>query len=589
MYAQTNLQLYRQLRGGGFAGPELGVVHAAYELAARLFAGRFQASGKVFLAHVVGVASILATLRSSAAIVAAGLLHDVYRSGDFGDGRTGASDARRESVRQAVGAEVERYVHRFACLPWTPDTMLAARDEPGRFDSVDQAVLAMRLADLLEHHLDLGVLHYADAEARCARVRRDGRLMIELAGTLGFPALATELGRVFEETVSVEIPPELRDTSGRTRAFVIAPRSYRRRWTAALRAARDRPPSDPSTHRASRPSPGRSATSPDAWRPGVDVRSGLAVPFVAEVSTPYAQTNVQLYRQMQREGCTGPQLALVRRAYELAMGLFAGARRPSGKPNIDHLVGTASVLTSLRVPVELVAAGLLHPAYKYGDFGGVASSASRARRSTLRRAVGPDVERYVARYAALRSDSATPTALHAGFPALDRIGRDVALIRLADMLEDLLDQGILYCSNATTRLRSSQRMRPTLMAMAEELGFPVLAREFDRVVEELSSANVSPELHGRSGRHRVFVLAPRSYRRRVSVALGQELVRGCRYAHARLARVLDHVRQRLRSPAEGVGRAGGLATSPGAPSGAPDEAGARAHPSAAREKSRPTS
>ena len=107
MNAQTNIQLYEQLRAGGYPSADLGIVHAAYGLASHLYAGRFQSSGKVFLAHLVGVASALAALRQPAAAVAAGLLHNAYRTGDFGREPDGVSDAKRRSIASAVGEEVE--------------------------------------------------------------------------------------------------------------------------------------------------------------------------------------------------------------------------------------------------------------------------------------------------------------------------------------------------------------------------------------------------------------------------------------------------------------------------------------------------
>ena len=58
--SQTNVQLYNRLAGLGYGIEALATVQRAYELAARLYAGRFQASGREFLCHGVGVASLLA-------------------------------------------------------------------------------------------------------------------------------------------------------------------------------------------------------------------------------------------------------------------------------------------------------------------------------------------------------------------------------------------------------------------------------------------------------------------------------------------------------------------------------------------------
>ena len=92
---------------------------------------------------------------------------------------------------------------------------------------------------------------------------------------------------------------------------------------------------------------------------------------------PYAQTNVQLFNQLRSQGYSQNDRERVREAYEFAMRLFTGLFLPSGKTFIDHLVGTASILTSLRMPVEVVVAGLIHAAYlrrfwsqQNGDVGG---------------------------------------------------------------------------------------------------------------------------------------------------------------------------------------------------------------------------
>src|SRR5687767_15961282 len=101
-YAQTNLQLYTQLRRAGYTAEQLVPVRAGYDLAMQLFSASFRGSGKPLLAHLVGTASILAAIGQSRDIVLAGLLHAAYALGDFGDGRFGVSEAKRERVRKAV-------------------------------------------------------------------------------------------------------------------------------------------------------------------------------------------------------------------------------------------------------------------------------------------------------------------------------------------------------------------------------------------------------------------------------------------------------------------------------------------------------
>ena len=116
---------------------------------------------------------------------------------------------------------------------------------------------------------------------------------------------------------------------------------------------------------------------------------------------PYAQTNIQFFNQLRSLEYSAADLVLVRDSYELAMELFAGRFRPSGKPFLCHLVGTASILASLKVSPVLVAAGLLHAAYMQGNFGAARGGMSRAKRRRVRSVVSDEVEKLVASYGKL--------------------------------------------------------------------------------------------------------------------------------------------------------------------------------------------
>ena len=78
----------------------------------RIFTGLYLPSGKPFLDHLVGTASILAWLHAPIAVVAAGLVHATYLHGDFGC-RTGISDEKRKQVIDVVGTESENYITRY--------------------------------------------------------------------------------------------------------------------------------------------------------------------------------------------------------------------------------------------------------------------------------------------------------------------------------------------------------------------------------------------------------------------------------------------------------------------------------------------
>src|SRR5262249_50897153 len=160
MDAQTNVQLLDQLWREGYGKAELTLVRDAYELAKELYAGYFVLSGRPQVAHLVGTASILGALHAPAELVAAGILHNVYGTGDFGDGRAGITKGRRERVRRAVGASVEEYVSRFPGLQAAvhasatsrdPRVLDVARGGLDAMDSIDSGVLLIVVAERLEH------------------------------------------------------------------------------------------------------------------------------------------------------------------------------------------------------------------------------------------------------------------------------------------------------------------------------------------------------------------------------------------------------------------------------------------------------
>ena len=133
---QTNLQLYNQLLCAGYPEAEIERVHAAYTV------------------------------------------------GEFGDGQPGSSDARRQQVRRAVGAEAEELVTRYTALAWSDRTVLRLRGMLSALSADDRAVILMRLANELEDHLDLGIAYCRDAEQRRQQIRGWLHVCVDLAEEL---------------------------------------------------------------------------------------------------------------------------------------------------------------------------------------------------------------------------------------------------------------------------------------------------------------------------------------------------------------------------------------------------------------------
>ena len=155
--AQTNLQLYNQLIETGRDSVELEVIRRTYDFATTIYPGYYQADGKPFVAHSVGVASILAHLDMPAEFIATGLLHNIYGNGDFGDGLQNVlSSSRRNLVRNSVGNQIEALVFRFRSFRILPESIERLANGIDAFNRTDRNLLLVDLADYLEKYVDLG-------------------------------------------------------------------------------------------------------------------------------------------------------------------------------------------------------------------------------------------------------------------------------------------------------------------------------------------------------------------------------------------------------------------------------------------------
>ncbi|WP_181280516.1 DUF6817 domain-containing protein [Aphanothece hegewaldii] len=231
-YAQTNLQLYHQLRLSDYTDDDLKLIAASYQLILNLFTGQFRASGKTFIAHLVGTASILASFQVSVKVVAAGLLHAVYSQGDFGGfGQQGINYRKRERVRQAVGRDVEEYVTLYTALSWNTQQISEIYRRFDELDAIAQDVLLIRLANELEEYLDFGLLYCGESKHQLYQ-EHDSYLLVEMAEKLGYPALGTEIAHVLQETLLATIPQELCNPTGQKFSSLVLPKSCQRQLPA---------------------------------------------------------------------------------------------------------------------------------------------------------------------------------------------------------------------------------------------------------------------------------------------------------------------------------------------------------------------
>jgi hypothetical protein len=226
--AQTNLQLYNQLREDGRDLDELKLVHRAYEFLITLYPSHYQADGKPFVAHSVGVASIVAALDQAAHVVAVGLLHNIYGNADFGDGQSsGVTPFRRRLVREALGPEIEALLVRFPELRIRPGNLEQLRQRLSEFAETERQLLLVDLADYLEKYVDLGILYFGDDTEIVHTTDLIGADLIDFARQLSEPQLAEMLSAQIAEAAAQaeQVPVELRASDGRRHMKLLAPRS----------------------------------------------------------------------------------------------------------------------------------------------------------------------------------------------------------------------------------------------------------------------------------------------------------------------------------------------------------------------------
>jgi (p)ppGpp synthase/HD superfamily hydrolase len=200
--AQTNLQLYAQIAHWSIG--QRREVAVAYQLAVELFAPWYRASGKPFVAHLVGTASALLLDGAGSSLLGAGLLHAAYQQGQLGRGSRPPDERARARVRTVVGHDVEDLVHRYQVTKWYPT--LIEQAEAGL--EHDRDVLALRVANELDEWADLGMAYCSKTAGENApAVVRRAAVLAERAGR---PVLGKALDDLVVATLAADVPTELR-------------------------------------------------------------------------------------------------------------------------------------------------------------------------------------------------------------------------------------------------------------------------------------------------------------------------------------------------------------------------------------------
>ncbi len=196
---------------------------------------------------------------------------------------------------------------------------------------------------------------------------------------------------------------------------------------------------------------------------------------------------------------------IVHRAYEVAAEAHATQKRQSGEPYINHCVAVASILAEMRMPAEVVAAGLLHDTVedttikledlhkKFGDavanlVDGVTKLESLPRVSHTDKDKNKDKkdgERHSADQDSRRKRQSTIEAMRKTFLAMNDDVR-VVLIKLADRLHNMRTLGF---TPPEKQKRIAQETLDIYAPLASRLGIWQTKWE----LEDLSFRYVNPE------------------------------------------------------------------------------------------------
>jgi hypothetical protein len=258
-----------------------------------------------------------------------------------------------------------------------------------------------------------------------------------------------------------------------------------------------------------------------------------------------AQTNVQLCRQLVGQGWVDDDLVRLRRAYELAMGLFSGQFRANGKTQLAHHVGVASALAAVGERPPVVLAGLVHSAYFLGEFGDGRLGPNADKRARVTAVVGPEVEARVDAYTDLTWDAAGVRTLIAAADRQSPVTRDIVAMRLANEVDEHADASERLSSDWPDVGLAGTDGLALLDDLARATDLAPLGDLLRDAVEQ-GAATPVPDVLVSASSHSMFV-APASYRRRVHVVLqdsrlGHEVaarVPGARGLAERIRRVVS--------------------------------------------------
>lgn len=229
------------------------------------------------------------------------------------------------------------------------------------------------------------------------------------------------------------------------------------------------------------------------WLRGHVAAVDLLRPWTADGAAAMAASDLQQNRSglldlALRRGYGMDELDIVAKAYGVALRLMDGVYRPCGRPMLEHLTGTASVLVRYGFRATTVAAGLLHAAYTHCPPHAGGAEASMATVCNHLGGQGTPVESLVRAYTRRESQwQAWFDGKDAG--RLSLLDAEVLALAAANEIDMHLSGEIRYSGRASVLPESGMRVLTDVCAL---LGVPGLAATVAAVREE--TAPVPTEL-----------------------------------------------------------------------------------------------
>lgn len=201
------------------------------------------------------------------------------------------------------------------------------------------------------------------------------------------------------------------------------------------------------------------------------------------------QTRSGLLDLAVERGYSAPEMALLASAYRVAHKLMDGGYRSCGRPFINHLVGTASVLLRYGFRMEIVAAGMLHAVYSHCPAHAAGPKAATEMVCAALGGAGSPLEKIVSAYTQRTSSWQNLLAQPEPLSSLTVLDAEIIAIVAANEIEMHMSGEFRYSGRADA---INPKIVQLISHVCRIFGVPGLYETL--VVARQSSATVLPEL-----------------------------------------------------------------------------------------------